>query len=109
MTIPFPATYFFKNSNPKLNPNTNLELNSNIQQYKELTLTTAREAFHADRKLKDNLTKIERTTLNKLKNRKDIVFKKADKSDIIVVETLERYVQDHGPFKQSQHLPTHRK
>jgi len=98
MTQPYdytiPSNTFFKNPNPKPNPNTHLEPDSNIHQYKELTLTTAREAFNADRKRKDNLTISERTTLNKLKKRKDIVIKKADKGDTIVVETLERYVQD---------------
>ena len=41
-----------------------------------------------------NLTIVERTTLNKLKKRTDIVIKKADKGDTIVVETVERYTVD---------------
>lgn len=76
------------------NSNNNLELNPNIQQYRELTLATAKNAFDVTTKFKDNLTKAERTTLNKLKKRKDIVIKKADKGDTIVVETLEQYTQD---------------
>ena len=94
MTILSPATPFLRTPTPNLTLTLTLNLNSNIHQYKELTLTTAREAFDAGGKQKDNLTIAERTTLNQLKNRKDIVIKKADKGDTIVVETLERYVQD---------------
>ena len=43
---------------------------------------------------KDNLTRSQRTTLNKLQKRTDIVIKKSDKGDKITVETKEHYIQD---------------
>jgi len=44
--------------------------------------------------MKDNLTNRERQTLNRLKLRTDIIIKKADKGDTIVVETIENYIKD---------------
>jgi len=53
---------------------------------------------------KDNLTRSQRTTLNKLQKRTDIVIKKSDKGDKITVETKEHCIQD-GLKQWSQNLP----
>jgi len=45
-------------------------------------------------KPRDNLSNHQRQILNNLKKRKDIVIKKADKGDTIVVETIENYIKD---------------
>ena len=91
-----------QNTNPNPNPNPNWNTNPNedqgtnpnIQQYKNTTLKEAKETFSNRTQPRSNLTTAEKTTLNKLKNRKDIIIKKADKGDTIVVETVERYTQD---------------
>lgn len=43
---------------------------------------------------RDNLNRAQRTTLNKLSKRKDIIIRKSDKGDTIVVETTDRYITD---------------
>ena len=82
------------NAKPNLDSNPNADPNSNIEKYRQLTLDTVREATNNRKSIPNNLTIAERTTLNKLKKRTDIVIKKADKGDTIVVETVERYTED---------------
>lgn len=83
------------NSNPTSNANPrNQDANPNITKYRQLTLETATESINRRKTLTNNLTISERTTLNKLKKRTDIIIKKADKGDTIVVETTERYIED---------------
>ena len=63
---------FFK-FRPLPNPNPN----SHIKEYQKLTLTMAEVTFIGKGKLKDNLNRAESTTFNKLKNRKNVIMKKA--------------------------------
>jgi len=66
--------------------------NNVIQQYiteTEKILLQNRDAIN-----RNNLSRKQRTILNKLQHRTDIVIKKSDKGDKITVETTEHYIQD---------------
>ena len=81
--------------NPTVNTTTtDNNLNTIILRYQQLTLEAVEEAIDARTPIKNNLSIAERTTLNQLKKRTDIIIKKADKGDTIVVETMERYIED---------------
>ena len=64
-------------------------INQYISNCKEEIINSTRST-----NLKDNLNPTQRKVLNELKKRKDIIIKKADKGDTIVVETVENYTKD---------------
>ena len=64
-------------------------INQYISNCKHQITNSIRSTSH-----KDNLNPIQRRVLNNLKKRTDIIIKKADKGDTIVVETIENYTKD---------------
>ena len=96
----YAATYKFDlPKHPYLPNNCHTDIPSNVEastdQYVNLTKNTflnRTNKIYPHRT--DNLTKAERQILNKLQHRKDIIIKKSDKGDKIVVETVDNYIND---------------
>ena len=82
-------------------PTTNTHLSSSVSEHSQQVIdeyishckSSLTESSRLNNR-KDNLTNKERQILNSLKKRTDIVIKKADKGDTIVVETKENYIKD---------------
>ena len=87
-----PKHPYLPNKHP-INVSTSVE--STINQYiKQTKESFSNELDNLNQNSKDNLTNRERHILNKLQKRTDIVIKKSDKGDKIVVETTENYIKD---------------
>ena len=68
-------------------------MSSTINRYIGLTRELI-DALPPSKCYRSNLNHQQRQTLNKLTKREDIVIKKSDKGDTIVVETKENYIKD---------------
>ena len=74
-------------------PQTSEEVSSTINRYIGLTRELI-DALSPSKRHRSNLNHQQRQTLNNLTKREDIVIKKSDKGDTIVVETKENYIKD---------------